>query len=64
MVEVKDSKVVIDGNHPLAGETLHFDVTVVSVREATEEEKQQGLNQGCGCGGDCGHEECGPDGCN
>lgn len=29
--EVHDDKIVIDYNHPLAGETLHFDVTVVTV---------------------------------
>ena len=42
VVEAGDEQVRIDGNHPLAGRTLHFDVTVDDVREATEEEKQVG----------------------
>ena len=42
VVEAGDDKVRIDGNHPLAGKTLHFDVKVADVREASEEEKQTG----------------------
>ena len=42
VVEAGDDKVTIDGNHPLAGQTLHFDVEVAAVREASEEEKQEG----------------------
>lgn len=29
--EVQEDKIVIDQNHPLAGETLHFKITVISV---------------------------------
>lgn len=42
VVEVGDETVTIDANHPLAGETLHFDVEVVEVRDATDEEKEHG----------------------
>ncbi len=42
VVEVTEDKAVLDGNHPLAGMTLHFDVEVTDVREATEEELAQG----------------------
>ena len=42
VVEAGDEKVRIDGNHPLAGKTLHFDVSVADVRAASEEEKQTG----------------------
>ena len=42
VVEVAADTVRIDGNHPLAGQTLHFDVRVLDVRESTEEEKQSG----------------------
>lgn len=68
VTEVTDAKVTVDANHPLAGETLHFDVKVVSVRESTEEEKANGLESACGCGcGDdgcgCGDDDCEEDGC-
>ncbi len=36
--EILDDKVVIDQNHPLAGQDLHYEVRVVEVRPATEEE--------------------------
>ena len=42
VAEVKDDLAVLDGNHPLAGENLHFDVTVHSIREATVEELENG----------------------
>lgn len=42
VVEAGDENVTIDGNHPLAGRTLHFDIEVAGVREASEEEKQVG----------------------
>lgn len=42
VVEAAEDKVRIDGNHPLAGKTLHFEVKVADVREASEEEKQTG----------------------
>ena len=43
---VEGEKVFIDGNHPLAGETLYFDVEVLTVRDATDEEKQHGHAHG------------------
>lgn len=42
VVEVNDETVTIDANHPLAGETLHFDVEVVETRDATDEEQEHG----------------------
>ena len=45
-----DKEVTLDGNHPLAGSTLHFDVEVLDVRDATEEEIAEALQHtGCGC---------------
>ncbi len=44
--EVKPDSVVIDLNHPLAGKTLHFDITVREVRAATDEEKAHGHAHG------------------
>ncbi|WP_017445836.1 FKBP-type peptidyl-prolyl cis-trans isomerase [Gayadomonas joobiniege] len=42
ITKIEDDFVTVDGNHPLAGLTLEFDVNVVSVREATEEELAHG----------------------
>ena len=39
---VNGDEVTIDGNHPLAGMDLNFDVTIVDVRDATEEEISHG----------------------
>lgn len=38
--KVEDEKVTIDANHPLAGVTLNFDVEIVGVREATDDEQK------------------------
>jgi FKBP-type peptidyl-prolyl cis-trans isomerase SlyD len=43
---VEGDQVHLDGNHPLAGETLHFAVEVLAVREATEEEQEHGHAHG------------------
>ena len=40
--KVDGDKITIDANHPLAGVTLNFDVNVVGVREATQEELNHG----------------------
>ncbi|MGE4169283.1 MAG: peptidylprolyl isomerase [Candidatus Margulisiibacteriota bacterium] len=40
--EILEDEVLLDANHPLAGETLHFDVEITSVREATSEELEHG----------------------
>lgn len=39
---VDGEDVTIDGNHPLAGQTLHFDIEVTDVREASEDELNSG----------------------
>ena len=48
VVAVDADSVTLDGNHALAGVTLHFDVEVVSVREATTEEIDHGHVHGPG----------------
>ncbi|MDX9697100.1 MAG: FKBP-type peptidyl-prolyl cis-trans isomerase [Bacteroidales bacterium] len=69
VVEVKDDVVVMDFNHPLAGDNLFFEGHILEVRNATAQELQQGYaekeqedhdhdhdhgdDHGCGCG--CSH---------
>lgn len=48
VVDVDDENVTVDGNHPLAGVNLNFDVTVVDVRDATAEELDHGHVHGPG----------------
>ena len=69
VIELTDDAVVLDFNHPLAGERVRYAGEVIAVRDATPEE----LNpqpHGCGCGCDsCGHDhehgcDCGCEGCN
>ncbi len=49
VVEINGDEVTIDGNHPLAGEALTFDVEVTDVRDATEDELAHGHVHGEGC---------------
>ena len=42
VIAVTDEIVTVDGNHPLAGKNLNFDVTIEEVREASEEELARG----------------------
>lgn len=70
VMEIGDSKVKVDLNHPLAGKDLHFKGSIIESREATNEEIQNMINQlsgGCGghcegCGGDCGGHDGGCEG--
>ena len=48
---VDAGEVVVDGNHPLAGIQLYFDIEVIDVRDASEEELEHGHVHGPG-----GHE--------
>ncbi|MEY4718203.1 MAG: hypothetical protein RL563_821 [Pseudomonadota bacterium] len=49
VTEIQGDDVTVDGNHPLAGETLIFDVNVVDVRQATADEIAHGHIHGAGC---------------
>ncbi len=46
---VDGDEITIDGNHPLAGEQLTFDVEVMDIRPATETEMEHGHIHGAGC---------------
>ncbi len=45
---IGDKSATVDMNHPLADETLHFDVEVMDVREPTKEELEHGHVHGAG----------------
>jgi len=48
---IEEDQVTVDGNHPLAGEALTFDIEVVGLRDSTPEEVEHGHAHGEG-----GHE--------
>ncbi|MFZ5723278.1 MAG: FKBP-type peptidyl-prolyl cis-trans isomerase [Pseudomonadota bacterium] len=48
IVDIEGDQITLDGNHPLAGERLHFDVKVTEVRAATAEELAHGHVHGPG----------------
>ncbi|MBJ7539682.1 FKBP-type peptidyl-prolyl cis-trans isomerase [Marinomonas transparens] len=48
VIEVEEDGVMLDGNHPLAGKMLNFDVEVLEVREASAEELEHGHVHGEG----------------
>lgn len=48
VVGIEEDRVVVDGNHPLAGMDLNFDVKIAAVRDATEEELSHGHVHGPG----------------
>ena len=52
VIDVQDDQITVDGNHPLAGLDLSFDVEVIEVREATADELEHGHVHG---EGGCGH---------
>lgn len=49
VTKVEGDQVTIDGNHPLAGVDLTFDVEITEVRAATEDELDHGHVHGDGC---------------
>jgi FKBP-type peptidyl-prolyl cis-trans isomerase SlyD len=46
IVAIEGDKVMVESQHPLAGATLHFEVEVLEVRDATEEELEHGHPHG------------------
>jgi FKBP-type peptidyl-prolyl cis-trans isomerase SlyD len=70
VLEIKETVVVMDFNHPLAGETLHFDGEVIDVHEPTPQELAAMAGEGgCDCSDcDCTEEDdqcgCACHGCN
>jgi len=51
VIDVQDDDITVDGNHPLAGLDLKFEVDIIEIRDATEEELEHGhvhAEEGCG----------------
>lgn len=48
VTKIENDMVTVDGNHPLAGQVLHFDVSIKDVRDASEEEIEHGHAHGPG----------------
>ena len=53
IVHLDGEKVTVDMNHPMAGETLTFEIEVVGISDTPTQ--AQG---GCGCGCDCSQDSC------
>ncbi|MEO1230263.1 MAG: peptidylprolyl isomerase [Myxococcota bacterium] len=52
VAKVEEESVILDGNHPLAGQTLVFEVEVRDVRAASEEELERGQVDASGASAD------------
>jgi peptidylprolyl isomerase len=52
IVEMNDEQLTLDLNHPLAGETLTFDIEVVGI-SSTPTQESASCSSGCDCSGDC-----------
>lgn len=48
VTSIDEDLVTVDGNHPLAGKSLTFDVTIEGIRDASEEEVAHGHAHGAG----------------
>lgn len=52
VIDIQEDEITVDGNHPLAGIDLNFDIEIIEVRDATEDELTHGHVHG---EGGCGH---------
>ncbi len=48
VTKIEDENITVDGNHPLAGQKLTFDVEIMEIRDASEEELSHGHVHGAG----------------
>lgn len=59
VIEIKEKEVILDANHPLAGETLTFEIELIETGIDLPDYEH---HHGCGCGdGDCGEGDCDDD---
>lgn len=50
VIKVEGENITLDGNHPLAGQTLHFEVEIKAIRESSKEEQEHGhIHSADGC---------------
>jgi len=42
VTKIKKGKLIMDGNHPYAGKTITFNITITEIRDATQKERQAG----------------------
>ncbi len=52
VTEIKGGKLTVDGNHPLAGQTIKFVIDIVEVRDASSDELTMGVEQNFTTGSD------------
>jgi len=45
VTDISDGKLTVDGNHPFAGKTITYNITVKEVRDATENEMKNGVEK-------------------
>ena len=50
VIELRDDVIMVDANHPLAGQQLHYHVKVREVRDASAEELEHGHSHDACCG--------------
>jgi FKBP-type peptidyl-prolyl cis-trans isomerase SlyD len=43
VIRLEEDQVIVDGNHPLAGQSVRFDVEIRHVRPASPQELQEGI---------------------
>lgn len=51
VVKIDENIITMDANHPLAGESIKLNCSIVDIREATEDEINSLTKKSCGCGG-------------
>jgi len=51
VTRIEDGRLTLDGNHPLAGQTVNFEITITAIRDATDAELRTGSPDAAPAGG-------------